>query len=312
MKIYKYAPIISAIKIINDGRLLLRNPFSFNDPFDNDAKRDKKDIIKVRKIMKDFTMATLVIKAAMNPEISKTLKRRPSFKMIKAEHDLMIKNLKLYPRFNGDFGMRALYKMLGVKNEMFKKQIEINLNNFEQLTTKSIEEIKKDALATCFSKRNDSILMWSHYANSHEGVCIEYERPETLDFMDVLYNKKRPKIKLEELISFMCALSIIGSDYNPLLDTQLSIKTVSPFLTKSIDWKYEEEVRCVVIKPSKSDNYVVENDIPYYKMPKPTKIYIGCRAKGKEMNELIKIAKKKRIKCVFLKCDDETFSLKER
>ena len=47
-------------------------------------------------------------------------------------------------------------------------------------------------------------------------------------------------------------------------------------------------------------------------MPKPTKIYIGCRAKGKEMNELIKIAKKKRIKCVFLKCDDETFSLKER
>ena len=250
MKIYKYASLESALKIIKDGRLLLRNPFSFNDPFDNGARRDKKDIIRVRKLMKDFTMATLTINAAMNPDISVTLKKRPEFKMIKLDHDLMIKNLKANPRFKSDFAMRSLYKIFGIKNETFKKEIEINLNRFEKITSNSIEKTKKDALATCFSKNHDSILMWSHYGDSHAGVCIEYDRPETSDFLDVIYSRKRPTIKLEELVSFVCALTITGEQVNPMLDTRLMIKTTSPFLTKSIDWKYEEEVRCVIIKPS--------------------------------------------------------------
>jgi Protein of unknown function (DUF2971) len=34
----------------------------------------------------------------------------------------------------------------------------------------------RDALRVgCFSERRDSILMWSHYADHHRGICIEYE-----------------------------------------------------------------------------------------------------------------------------------------
>mgnify|MGYP002227506002 FL=1 len=29
-------------------------------------------------------------------------------------------------------------------------------------------------LVGCFSERNDSLLMWSHYADEHRGLCIGY------------------------------------------------------------------------------------------------------------------------------------------
>ncbi len=27
----------------------------------------------------------------------------------------------------------------------------------------------------CFSERSDSLLMWSHYADNHNGICIEFD-----------------------------------------------------------------------------------------------------------------------------------------
>ena len=27
---------------------------------------------------------------------------------------------------------------------------------------------------TAFSENNKSLLMWSHYADSHKGICVEY------------------------------------------------------------------------------------------------------------------------------------------
>jgi hypothetical protein len=40
----------------------------------------------------------------------------------------------------------------------------------------------------CFSERNDSILMWSHYADHHKGICVEYETrllslPDAIGFL---------------------------------------------------------------------------------------------------------------------------------
>ena len=312
MKIYKYASMDKALEILKSSRLLLNNPQEFNDPFDSNLKRDKKDEARVSKIMESFTMATLSVGLLTDPSISQRVKKSPLFKTIKANHAVMVKSLKAYPRYKDDIGMRSLYKALGIKNATFKKQIELNLKKFESITSKSIEDTRKDTLVTCFSKRCDSILMWSHYSKSHTGVCIEYDRPNNDDFWDITYSRKRPKIKLEELISFMCALSIIGEQFNHLLDKELMFKTTGPYLTKSIDWKYEQEVRCLVMRSTQSENHIIENDKHYYRMPKPTKIYIGCKAKGKEMNNLISFAKKNGIKCVFLKCDDETFSLKER
>lgn len=312
MKIYKYASIDNAIRIISDERLLLKNPSSFNDPFDSDVKRNKKDVLEVNKIMRSFTSLNMVMKLSIDPVVVNKVKINPLFKTVKKQYRIMVSALKMNPRFKSDVGMSALYKMFGIKSSVFKDEAESEIRRFEEMAKNSVENTKKDALVTCFSKQHDSVLMWSHYGDSHSGVCIEYERPNNSEFVDVIYRKQRPTLKLAELVSYMSAITITGEKYGYLLDNKLISTIVHPFVVKSNEWKYEKEVRYLTTKNSLSPNKIVEGDKYYYKMPRPSKIYIGCRASGKKVSELIKLAKKKKIKYIFLKTDENSFSLKNK
>jgi hypothetical protein len=79
----------------------------------------------------------------------------------------------------------------------------------------------------CFSKNNDSILQWSHYAESHKGICIEFEAGQlglynsrTL-LIDVLYTDELPKLRF------------LGKD------------KINIFINKKTDWAYENEIRII-------------------------------------------------------------------
>jgi len=311
-KIYKYASLDSAISILTDSRLLLKNPSSFNDPFDTNIKRDPKDIKRVRKISIGFASITLLVQLTQDPKISDIVRKNPSFKFAQLEYQTMVKALKKYPRFDGNIGFTTLFKIVGMKSSDFKERAEQTFVNLEKTIEEGTKRTRQQALVTCFSKTYKSILMWSHYSDSHAGVCIEYDRPDLSDFVDVIYKKQRPKLKLADLVSFVTAETIVGEDYNHQLDQKLISTTMEPYLVKSDQWEYEQEVRCLITTISNSKNHIFENGSHYYQMPKPTKIYIGCRCRGKKMDELIKIAKKQKIKYIFLKEDNETFSLKEK
>ena len=300
-----------ALLILKDERLLLKNPEAFNDPFDFNVKRSKKDVAKVAKIMRSYLLTTYMVKATELPGIREALRRHPLYRTMKSEYNLLVKALKKFPYFDGNFGFTALYKIMGLKSQDFKKEVEKELTNFEQRADKELDKIKKQALVTCFGKKHDSILMWSHYSESHTGVCFEYDVPIDNDFVEVKYSKKRPKLELYKLVSFLSAKSIIGDQNRNDYSRDLMRSTLKPFVTKSICWKYEEEVRFLTLKTKRQlIKEKVNGEINYYlEMPLPTKIYIGCRAKGKLMNELIKIAKEKNIKYIFMKTDKEEFKL---
>jgi hypothetical protein len=85
------------------------------------------------------------------------------------------------------------------------------------------------------TKKFNSPLMWSHYADQHRGVCIGYElhdpsgmKPEKVD-----YSAQRG-------ISAEIILDWLNGDTS-LLD---GIKG-KYFLAKANDWKYEKEWRCI-------------------------------------------------------------------
>lgn len=44
-----------------------------------------------------------------------------------------------------------------------------------------IENTKEFGIC-CFSKSNDNIHMWSHYADSHKGICVEYDSSNFDDY----------------------------------------------------------------------------------------------------------------------------------
>ena len=81
----------------------------------------------------------------------------------------------------------------------------------------------------CLSKRNDSLLMWAHYATKHTGFCIEFEASDETPF----FGAAQP-------VSYR-------SDY-PRVDFFKAppAEQVDPiFLTKSPDWCYEREWRII-------------------------------------------------------------------
>lgn len=81
---------------------------------------------------------------------------------------------------------------------------------------------------SCFSKYYNEFLMWSHYADNHNGICIEVE----ID--DVLCSQNRIKIKdIEYKNNIQMLLKGNGT-------TPDAIELLSKKITK---WEYEKEVR---------------------------------------------------------------------
>lgn len=80
----------------------------------------------------------------------------------------------------------------------------------------------------CFSRNPRSHLMWAHYARNHRGVCIQIDPSYCLDVFagvqTVSYTNNLPKV---------------------IWPTRDSDDITKCFLSKSMDWAYEKEIRCV-------------------------------------------------------------------
>lgn len=91
------------------------------------------------------------------------------------------------------------------------------------------------------SKTATDELLWAHYANSHQGFCLEFDLRQLLSYkleneevLDVEYVSSPPIISISEF-------SASGSASQSLLKKLTA--------TKSLRWSYEEEIRICVGEP---------------------------------------------------------------
>lgn len=306
-KIYKYASIDSGIKILNSESILLNSPQNYNDPFDSIIDFDNTKSDKIIKIIIEFYLTQECLKILNNEAIKANFFVRPFIKW-----DKFAINLLLMLNCKNCYYSSIPFIQCLVKFIQKKYSSKFNAYNFKQVNEKHISDlvekiktIRNMTLVSCFSKRNDSILMWSHYGNSHCGVCIEYDRP--LDsFFDINYSKYRKSFDLEDTTRRVLAYMINNKEVN-LNDIKLIQNIMTPFLTKSNDWKYEDEVRCII--KNESDNVYISENNTFLKMPLPTAIYIGCKAKNNDIKGIVELAKKKNIKIYFMKEDIYQYKL---
>ncbi len=83
----------------------------------------------------------------------------------------------------------------------------------------------------CFSQKDDALLMWSHYADKHKGICLSFDVSKDKSvfggqIFQVEYPEKYP------IYNYPCDQGKFSS-YRFLI------------ATKSKDWEYENEVRLV-------------------------------------------------------------------
>jgi hypothetical protein len=150
---------------------------------------------------------------------------------------------------------------------------------------KNIEKIEKEFnnlideyFFYCVSDDATNNLMWSHYANSHYGFCIEFNTG-FVPAQEVIYQKKVVSLNLIEVIKLGLKLTD-GKD--------LSKNVWYSLRTKLDEWKYESEYRVhannQMIKESleRQEKFVkigykanaVESIIFGYRMNKETRDYI--------------------------------------
>lgn len=123
----------------------------------------------------------------------------------------------------------------------------------------------------CVSSKNNSNLMWSHYANSHKGFCIEF-KADHLNANEVGYEKYLPKIKVIDLIfqKFQMENDELGNTIWKALRTKLE------------EWRYESEYRFQASNSMLSNTVKSGDDYKIFQYPERfvESIIFGCRAKA--------------------------------
>lgn len=125
----------------------------------------------------------------------------------------------------------------------------------------------------CLSERWNSTLMWSHYADSHQGFCVGFDITHPFFANDYLEDGGWGPIG-----------KVNYADHRrPVTLERVSIKEVLALLTtKHIDWAYENEMRLIRSIGEADDVQIVKDgmSVALFRVPHDAvrEIYCGARA----------------------------------
>lgn len=168
--------------------------------------------------------------------------------------------------------------------------VQNGIDIFESELTK----MKGEMGVACLSERNDSNLMWGHYANSHRGICVEYELAafnQQLGFTPVPILYSENKIVLENL----------------LFERKICSFLIKSLCSKSKEWRYEHEWRILRDKEACGDRWRENGAL--LDTVKPKAIYLGCKCEEGIKARLKSICNNQGIPIYRMQTDEQEFKL---
>lgn len=228
MPIYKYLSE-DRLSILDDGLIRFTQPQAFNDPFE------------------------------FRPYIYNVCDDEWFEKEMVSNYESLLDGI--YRSLSDD--IKAKYSLGDVKKIGFSRKDHMlgELKSFFEFITPSARKgifsgIEKNIGVLSLTKNPCNLLMWAHYANSHQGVVIEFDedheffirkRSEFDEFYhlrEVQYQQTRPQITLTNAGGF------------------------DKFMVKGIEWAYEEEYR-MLLSLDDADKIIKSHpfDIHLFKIP---------------------------------------------
>lgn len=104
----------------------------------------------------------------------------------------------------------------------------------------TITEFLQKRGVSCFSERNDDLLMWSHYGGKYRGFCLEFETTSEAfqRVQQVRYAPEIPPLTITQVL--------LNENFHPFLEL---------FCTKSNAWEYEREWRAIHVSAGTQFEY---------------------------------------------------------
>jgi len=138
-------------------------------------------------------------------------------------------------QFKQDWFTKNLQKYFGMSKKTALREAKKKIANatmVEPVLETSLRKLIREAIGIfCLSEKSNNILMWSHYADGHKGICIELKPSSSthLKFfrnsMPVLYQNRFPVIEY----------------YND--QSSEGDQAIAAHATKDSNWAYEKEWR---------------------------------------------------------------------
>lgn len=158
------------------------------------------------------------------------------------------------------------------------------------------DAIRDTIRVCCLSEKFDSTLMWSHYADQHQGFVIEY------DITTMCERMRRwllPVSYADELVT-TASIFETRTATNPYW-------RLAAVCRKAAAWHYEQEWRIAI---SKQPNWSIPEQIPVSSpMPKPSRVLLGIKMSAPHQAKLRAICQQRDIPCVSMAFSPNSFQL---
>jgi len=207
-----------------------------------------------------------------------------------------IANIKVDPSNIRIDDFKEMSGFAGIASGFQQAEDKINdsVGNFNDKIFSFIDD--RFGIASLTTRYNDA-LMWSHYASSHTGICIEYDFKDYIDQLDktrmllfpVSYNDARVTID-QTILDRIDLKNIEEHGRKDLLKLFFE-----GLYTKNTVWKYEDEWRSITLLNDKKDN-----DSRKIKINNISAVYLGNK-----MN-----AQTKKTMLAFMEQDDKLSEVK--
>lgn len=179
----------------------------------------------------------------------------------------------------------------GVVAEEKLKMTEESIKNLEDTV---VAALMNQFLVGCLTTNCKNRLMWSHYADSHKGFCIEYDysqiNPASIGILPlpIVYSTHRPQ--------FPWVAAFVNTTERIKESTSLIVEAL---LTKDSAWEYENEWRILI-------PHSINRLLP---MPPISCIYLGACMNKHNRGRILKIARECGIPVKQMKVDRGEFEL---
>lgn len=263
--LYKYRSFDENNYWVNwvNGNVLANAPTSFNDPFDC-----------------ILTYKNEIFNSIVKSACIKVLRRLFKRQIAQEEEKINQSNDPLKT-------VCDILELNGYRIDPNEIKTEINDS------TKYQNELRERLRIACFSEVNDSILMWSHYANNHSGFCIKYDFSNDQYIENLLFPviyKKRRIVITPEMFSKREWIVIAS-------------------LCKAPVWKYEKEWRFLNRRLS---NYPLNTQYGVNALSSIKGIYLGSQTSKENTEKMLKLAKLHKISVYKMEMSEFEYKLQSK
>lgn len=270
---YKYTSASTALKILENETVRWSSPNQFNDPFDIQFN------LRVPFSKDEY-------REAMTNQLQDVFENGRTHPIEANNGSTMLFNqlLDLMRNANQNFGPNDfITQMLPSLDQSYEAMLNGLPDNHQ-----GIRQVLDDICVFCVSEVPDSLLMWSHYAASHQGAVIKFR---CLPKFDTALCAAVPVNYTDDIPPFATLEGVVESAFGlaPLRGDHLFRVLTA---TKSTAWSYEREWRTVATFRNGEQRTLGYADYEIHK-EEIQEVVLGCRMSGEDREQIQKVLRDK-------------------